>query len=100
MEESMAKTSGGTAYATYARENMRLFQQRQEDKQRIQQLLETNNQYLEQARAARRETEALRLTLAAVESQRDHLAAIVAAGASGNLKQTLQRLFESTKETT
>ncbi len=95
----MAQTSGGTAYATYARENMRLFQQRQEDKQRIQQLLEANNQYLEEARSARREAETLRLTLAAVESQRDHLAAVVAAAASGNLKQTLEQLFNQTKET-
>jgi hypothetical protein len=65
---------------------------------RIDDLLSANNRYLEEARAARRETESLRLTLAAVEAQRDHLAAVVALAASGNLKEIVNHLISTNKD--
>lgn len=87
------------AQGFYTPETLRLFRQLKASRERVQQLLEANNRYLEDARKARRETETLRLTLAAVESQRDHLAAVVAVAASGNLKEMLAQLASDVKET-
>lgn len=79
----------------YSPDTQKLFLLLKASRDRVQQLLDKNNDYLEEARKARRETESLRLTLAAVEAQRDHLAAIVAAAVSGNLKETLDHLTKT-----
>jgi hypothetical protein len=96
---SEAAKSEAESQGFYTPETQKLFQQLKASRERVQQLLEKNNQYLEDARKARRETETLRLTLAAVEGQRDHLAAVIAVAASGNLKETLARLTSDLKET-